>query len=72
MCLAVGPVAIVSLLTGQLVSSYPQFEPIAVGTQASFCVGIILLTMSFLNLGIFIQLISHSVMRYNIKIYVYI
>jgi sulfate permease, SulP family len=68
MALAVGPTAILSLLTGQLVSENgvePGSEAaVDLAGQATFCCGIILLIMAVLNLGVFIQLISHPVMRY--------
>ena len=72
--LAVGPVAIVSLLTGTLVakhapaSSYtttdPKYDPtLAIDTaaQASLSVGVILTVLSLLNCGALIQLISKPV-----------
>ena len=68
MQLAVGPVAIVSLLTGGLVSQYqPDFATNTVGAvdtaaQACLSVGIIMCCMSLLNLGSFIQFIAHPVM----------
>ena len=68
MQLAVGPVAIVSLLMGTLMTKYlPTFAtniPAAIDTaaQASLCCGIIMCLMSVLNLGSFIQFISLPVM----------
>lgn len=68
MQLAVGPVAIVSLLTGQIVAKYqPDFATNFVGAtdtaaQASLSVGIIMTCMGLLNLGSFIQFISFPVM----------
>ena len=68
MQLAVGPVAIVSLLTGGLVSQYqPDYATNTVGAvdtaaQACLSVGIIMCCMALLNLGSFIQFIAHPVM----------
>lgn len=66
MTLALGPVAIVGLLVGGLVSKY-DIEPAseeAVDFASEVCViaGVILITMSLLNLGNFIRFISHPVM----------
>jgi MFS superfamily sulfate permease-like transporter len=66
MQLAVGPVALVSLLTGTLVSQYGA-EPysqdaVNVGTQASLSVGIILTVLSLLNLGSLVHYIAQPVM----------
>lgn len=67
MALAVGPTAILSLLTGQLISEY-GIEPgsqdaVDLAGQATFCCGVILLIMAVFNLGKLIQLISFPVMR---------
>lgn len=68
MPLAVGPVAVVSLLTGSLVAQYvPDYatnttEALNVAAQAALCCGIILTVLSFLNLGDFIRYVSHPVM----------
>lgn len=66
--LAVGPVALVSLMTGEIVVHYvpdyatnPQ-QAIACATQTALCVGIILTVMSVLNLGHFINFLAHPVM----------
>ena len=72
--LAVGPVAIVSLLTGTLVAKHaptysyitsdPLYDPtLAIDTaaQASLSVGLILTVLSLLNCGALIQLISKPV-----------
>lgn len=74
MQLAVGPVAIVSLLTGQLVAnncpsnayntSLKNYDPtcaVDAAAQAAFNVGIVLVSMSFLNLGNFISFLSKPV-----------
>jgi MFS superfamily sulfate permease-like transporter len=66
--LAVGPVALVSLLMGELMVKYqPDYAtniPAALDTaaQASLCCGIILTAMGLLNLGELIRFISHPVM----------
>ena len=66
--LAVGPVALVSLLMGQLVAKYqPDYATNTTGAidtaaQAALCVGIILTFMGLLNMGSFINFISHPVM----------
>ena len=71
MQLAVGPVAVVSLLTGQVVSKYQTLssstpegvaEVLDITAQACVCVGIILTVMGLLNLGKLIHFISHPVM----------
>lgn len=67
MQLSVGPVAIVSLLTGSLLSKYnvnfaddPSSAVEAAG-QAALSVGIIFMIMSFLRMGQLINFMSHSV-----------
>ena len=64
--LAVGPVAIVSLLMGKLITEYgslPESEDaVSTAAQASLCVGIILTGMALCNVGVFIRFISHPVM----------
>ena len=66
--LAVGPVALVSLLMGELMVKYqPDYAtniPAALDTaaQASLCCGIILIVMGLFNLGELIRFISHPVM----------
>lgn len=66
--LAVGPVAIVSLLMGKLMNDYnieytTDIEgALDTAAQAALCCGIILVSMSLLNLGNFIDFISHPVM----------
>ena len=68
MSLAVGPVALMSLMTGALVTSYGinyEEDPtsaIDLAAEIAFCMGIILMTLSLLNLGQYIRLISHPVM----------
>ena len=68
MQLAVGPVAIVSLMVGSLVSKwqpdYLKNPEAAVDTAAQLALncGIIMVGMSFLNLGSFINFVSHPVM----------
>ena len=68
MQLAVGPVAIVSLMVGTLVT---QFQPdyatnlegaVDTAAQAAFNTGIIMTVMGIFNLGSFIHFISHPVM----------
>ena len=78
MQLAVGPVAVVSLLIGQLIAnnaplcSYSTSSPcpsvvvdptpaVDTAAQACLCVGIMLVVLSILNCGAFIQLISKPV-----------
>jgi len=55
------------LLTGQLISEHGiaagSVEAVDLAGQTTFCCGIILFAMGFLNLGAFIQLISFPVMR---------
>ena len=64
-CLAVGPVAIVSLLTAALVNKYglKAGSPDAVNLAAEACLGMgtILVLMGVLNLGSFIRFLSHPV-----------
>jgi high affinity sulfate transporter 1 len=66
--LCVGPVALVSLLTGTLVAEHvPDFltdteAAIDTAAQAALSCGIILCVMSILNLGHLINFISHPVM----------
>ena len=67
MQLMVGPVAIVSLLTGALITKYnvdyvknPQLAQ-DTASQASLCVGIILSLMGVLNMGTFINFMAHPV-----------
>lgn len=66
MQLAVGPVAIVSLLMGALVTKYGfvsgSQEAVDLGAQAALVQGIILSSMGILNMGSFINLMSHPVM----------
>lgn len=68
MQLQVGPVAVVSLLTGALLSKYkvdyindPQ-AAIDCGCQAALCAGILLSLMGILNMGNFINFMAHPVM----------
>lgn len=66
--LAVGPVAVVSLITGRIVATFvPDFATNPDGAanmaaQLAFAVGITLIILSFFNLGNFIRYISHPVM----------
>jgi SulP family sulfate permease len=76
MQLAVGPVAVVSLLTSQIVTKYCAIEGTDLTTaqksdpglllditaQCCICVGIILTVMGVLNLGRLIHFVSHPVM----------
>ena len=68
MQLAVGPVAVVSLLTGKVVNELvPNFlvdteSAINCAAQLSLCVGIILIAISILNFGNFIRYVSYPVM----------
>ena len=65
--LAVGPTAIISLLTGTLISQYGALPgsqaAIDVATQASLCVGITLVVMAVLNLGRLIYYVASPVMQ---------
>jgi MFS superfamily sulfate permease-like transporter len=64
-CLAVGPVAIVSLLVASLVNKYGikngSDEAVALASQSCLGMGIILVFMGVLNLGSFICFLSHPV-----------
>lgn len=66
MTLAVGPVAIVGLLVGGLVSKYgietASTEAVDFASEVCIVAGCILIAMSLLNLGNFIRFISHPVM----------
>jgi len=68
MQLAVGPVAVVSLMTGTLMTQWqPDYATNITGAvdtaaQAAFNVGIFMTVMGLLNLGSFIHFISHPVM----------
>ena len=68
MQLAVGPVAISSLLTGSLVSKYginyvtQPDQAVDLAAQAAMAMGIILVAMSVLNLGSLIRFISFPVL----------
>ncbi len=66
MTLALGPVAIVGLLTGSLVSKYEieaaSAEAVDFAGECCLVAGTLLLVMSLLNLGNFIRFISHPVM----------
>lgn len=66
MQLGVGPVAIVALLTSQIVAKYQTDgnteEILNITAEVCVCVGLILTVMGLLNLGSVINLISHSVM----------
>ena len=66
MTLALGPVAIVGLLTGSLVSKYEieiaSAEAVDFAGECCLVAGTILLVLSLLNLGNFIRFISHPVM----------
>ena len=67
MQLGVGPVAIVALMMGQLVSKYipnggTDDVIINLASQVSMACGLILIGMSVANLGNFIRFISHPVM----------
>jgi SulP family sulfate permease len=63
--LAVGPTALLSLLTSQLCNKYGTVaaskESADVGAQAALTIGIILTIMSLLNLGNLIRYVSHPV-----------
>jgi SulP family sulfate permease len=68
MQLCVGPVALVSLLTGQLINEYnidyvndPQ-QAIDFAGEVAVAVGVILIIMSLLNMGNLIRFIAHPVM----------
>jgi MFS superfamily sulfate permease-like transporter len=64
--LAVGPVAIVSLLMGSLVSQYgivaESEESVEFASEVCLCMGSILVVLSILNVGNFIRYISFPVM----------
>lgn len=66
MQLGVGPVALISLLTAELINKYGIIpaspEAVNFACQAALAVGTILVVMSVLNLGNFIRFISHPVM----------
>jgi MFS superfamily sulfate permease-like transporter len=68
MQLTVGPTALISLLTGSIITKYGvDFEndlPLAVDTaaQAAFCCGLIIVVLGLLNLGNIINFMSHPVM----------
>lgn len=68
MQLCVGPVALVSLLTAQLINQYGinytanPAEAVDFAQEAAIAVGLILVCMSLLNLGHLIRFISHPVM----------
>ena len=68
MQLAVGPVAIVSLLTGTIVTKYVTNptthveDAVDTAAQASLTCGIILVVMAVLNMGDFIHFLAHPVM----------
>lgn len=66
-CLALGPVAIVSLLVGALVNKYNidytanPADAVNLAAEASLACGLILAVMGVLNLGSFIRFLSHPV-----------
>ena len=64
--LSVGPVALVSLLTGNLVNQYnvtpASQDAVNVATQAALSVGIILTVLSLLNLGSLVHYVAFPVM----------
>ena len=64
-CLAVGPVAIVSLLVATLINAYgikaASEASVDLASQACLCMGIILILMGISNLGSFIRFLSHPV-----------
>ena len=64
-CLAVGPVAIVSLLVATLINQYgitpASTESVDLASQLCLGMGIILILMGILNLGSFIRFLSHPV-----------
>lgn len=68
MQLAVGPVAVVSLITGELVAEFVpdyatnQSAAASLASEAAMAVGVTLIVLSFFNLGNFIRYISHPVM----------
>eukprot|EP01034_Spumella_vulgaris_P036761 gene36761-45352_t len=66
MQLGVGPVALVSLLMGQLVIQYDvvpgSVDSVNLAGECALCVGLFLTVMSVLRLGTFIRYISHPVM----------
>lgn len=66
MILAVGPVALVSLLVGQLILQYgvvpASLDSVDLAGEAALAVGTIFGVMCVLNLGNFIRFISHPVM----------
>ena len=67
MALNVGPTAILSLLTGQLVSKYGfadgSQDAIDLAGQAAFVCGVLLLLMGTFRLGYLIRLLSYPVLR---------
>lgn len=66
MQLGVGPVAIVSLLTSQIVNKYEtggsSTEVLDITAEICVSVGLILTILGLLNMGFLVDLISHSVM----------
>ena len=64
-CLAVGPVAIVSLLVATVINQYGitpgSKESVDLASQLCLGMGIILVLMGILNLGSFIRFLSHPV-----------
>lgn len=69
MLLSVGPVTIISLMTSQILAKYStnldvtnSEDLIDIAAQASFCTGILLVSMSLLNMGKLFSFISHPVL----------
>ena len=76
MHLGLGPVALVSILTGQLVLNYGiapgSQEAVNFTSEAALAVGTIFAVLSIFNLGDLITYISHPVMVRSLRLYMMI
>ena len=64
--LAVGPVAVISLMTGStiyLVATETAYAPIDIAVSLAFLSGLILLCMGFLKMGFIVDFLSRSVIE---------
>jgi sulfate permease, SulP family len=59
--LIVGPVAILSLLTGEFVKKYPNLDASRLASLLAFGSGLILITISLFRLGFIVRLMSRAV-----------